>query len=76
MTNAYYVTVLRNVLIFHQVTLGCINVKKVKHNDLRRHPTIGDNVTIYPGAIILGGKTKIGKGAVFSATSTPSYVFR
>jgi serine O-acetyltransferase len=29
----------------------------------KRHPTIGDRVTIYPGATILGGDTIIGAGS-------------
>jgi serine O-acetyltransferase len=29
----------------------------------KRHPTIEDRVTIYPGATILGGETVIGAGS-------------
>jgi serine O-acetyltransferase len=38
-----------DVLIYHGVTLGGRSMKKVK-----RHPTIGDNVTIGAGARVLG----------------------
>lgn len=56
----------KNVRIYQGVTLGALSVPH--HVDQyrwkRRHPTIEDNVTIYSGATILGGKTRIGKGAV------------
>jgi len=43
----------------------------------KRHPTIGDRVTIYAGATIIGGDTVIGEGStigasVFLTTSVPS----
>ncbi len=34
-----------------------------------RHPTIGDNVTIYSGASILGGETVIEEGVVIGGNS-------
>jgi serine O-acetyltransferase len=42
----------------------------------KRHPTIEDRVTIYPGATILGGETVIGAGStiggnVFLMESVP-----
>jgi serine O-acetyltransferase len=42
----------------------------------RRHPTIGDNVTVYAGATIMGGDTVVGEGStiggsVFLTTSVP-----
>ena len=53
-----------NVSIFQGVTLGGVSTSKGK-----RHPTIGDNVTIGAGAIVLGNITigdcvKIGAGSV------------
>lgn len=53
-----------NVTIYQGVTLGGVATAKVK-----RHPTIGDNVVIGAGAIVLGAVTigadsKIGAGAV------------
>ena len=53
----------RNVKIYQGVTLGALSVEKSAANS-KRHPTIGDNVTIYSGATILGGKTHIGEGSV------------
>ncbi len=52
-----------NVKIYQGVTLGAISVKK-DLCDKKRHPTIEDDVTIYAGASILGGKTVIGKGSI------------
>ncbi len=53
-----------NVSIFQGVTLGGVSTSKDK-----RHPTIGNNVTIGAGAIVLGNITigtnvKIGAGSV------------
>ena len=52
-------TIGANCKIFHQVTIGEKNGKA---------PTIGDNVTIYPGAKIVGGIT-IGNNAVIGPNS-------
>jgi serine O-acetyltransferase len=45
---------------------------------LKRHPTIGDRVTIYAGATIMGGDTVVGEGStiganVFLTTSVPAH---
>jgi serine O-acetyltransferase len=34
---------------------------------LKRHPTIGDRVTIYAGATVMGGDTEIGEGSTIGA---------
>lgn len=52
-----------NVKIYQGVTLGALSVKKDEAN-IKRHPTIEDNVTIYAGATILGGETIVGKNSV------------
>jgi serine O-acetyltransferase len=56
-----------NVRIYHGVTLGAKSVPKGEKVDLirgaKRHPTIEDDVTIYPGATLLGGETVVGKGS-------------
>jgi serine O-acetyltransferase len=52
-----------NVKIYQGVTLGALSVEK-EDADKKRHPTIGDDVVIYAGATILGGKTKIGAGSI------------
>lgn len=58
-----------NVRIYQGVTLGARSLPTDDHGQVRRsgrqrHPTIEDNVTIYPDATILGGQTRIGKNAV------------
>lgn len=54
-----------HVKVYQGVTLGALSTSggRALHN-VRRHPTIEDNVTIYSGASILGGDTVIGKGSV------------
>jgi serine O-acetyltransferase len=52
-----------HVKIYQGVTLGALSVDKADA-DVKRHPTIEDNVVIYAGATILGGKTVIGKNSV------------
>lgn len=52
-----------NVKIYQGVTLGALSVKKEEAN-IKRHPTIEDDVTIYSGATILGGNTVVGRGSV------------
>jgi serine O-acetyltransferase len=41
--------------------------KGQKLKGVKRHPTIGDNVTIYAGASILGGDSVIGDDSVIGA---------
>ena len=56
------------VRIYQGVTLGALSLPMEEKGDLlrkmKRHPTIGDHVTIYAGATILGGETVIGAGSV------------
>lgn len=57
-------TVIGNhVKIYQGVTLGALSVNKADA-DIKRHPTIEDNVVIYSGATILGGNTVIGQNSV------------
>ena len=69
----------RHVKIYQGVTLGALSTKGGQvWRGRKRHPTIEDEVTIYGGAIILGGNTVIGKGAtiggsVFLTRSVPPY---
>ena len=58
-----------DVRIYQGVTLGAQSLPKetmgrVRDSGIQRHPTIEDNVTIYPDATILGGRTRVGKNAV------------
>ncbi len=65
-------TIGKNVTLYHGVTLGAFNPtsKRDTEGDLvrghtnKRHPDIEDGVTIYPGATILGGDTRIGHHSI------------
>ena len=64
-------TVGNHVTLYHGVTLGAFNPTSrrnggelVRGQGNKRHPDIEDNVTIYPGATILGGDTRIGHHSV------------
>ena len=56
------------VKIYQSVTLGALSFPRNPDGTLvkggKRHPTIGNEVTIYANATILGGETVIGDGAV------------
>jgi serine O-acetyltransferase len=53
-----------HVKLYHGVTLGAKSTANVEQlRGKKRHPTIEDRVTIYPGATILGGETVIGEGS-------------
>lgn len=50
-----------NVRIYQGVTLGALSLEHPSElRNIKRHPTINDNVIIYAGASILGGNTVIG----------------
>jgi len=57
-----------HVKIYQGVTLGALSFPKDERGRLirgqKRHPTVGNHVTIYANAIVLGGNTHIGDGAV------------
>lgn len=66
-----------DVKIYQGVTLGALSVKKKLASE-KRHPTIGDHVTIYANATILGGNTEIGHhsmigGNVWLTKSVPPH---
>ncbi len=67
-----------HVKLYQGVTLGALSLKEGRSlMDVRRHPTIEDNVTIYSNASILGGETIIGHdsivgGNVFLTRSIPA----
>ena len=56
------------VKLYQGVTLGALSFEKDDEGNLvkgiKRHPNVGDHVTIYAGATILGGETTIGEGSV------------
>lgn len=53
----------KNVKIYQGVTLGALSVDK-NLADVKRHPTVENNVVIYANATILGGETIIGEGSI------------
>ena len=53
----------KHVKLYQGVTLGALSVAKSMAN-IKRHPTVEDNVVIYSGATILGGETVIGHDSV------------
>lgn len=56
------------VKIYQGVTLGAISLGKgAKLKGTKRHPTIGNYVTIYSGASILGGDVTIGNNVVIGS---------
>jgi len=52
-----------HVKIYQGVTLGALSINK-EDADIKRHPTIEDNVVVYAGATILGGDTVVGHDSV------------
>ena len=62
----------KRVTLYHGVTLGAFNPTSKRDTDgelvrglaNKRHPDIEDGVTIYPGATILGGDTRIGHHSI------------
>jgi len=66
-----------HVKLYQGVTLGALSVDKNMVN-VKRHPTVEDNVIIYSGATVLGGETIIGHnsivgGNVWLTKSIPPY---
>lgn len=57
-----------NVKIYQGVTLGALYVERGLRN-VKRHPTIEDNVTIYANATILGGETVIGENSIIGGNA-------
>jgi serine O-acetyltransferase len=62
-----------NVKLYQGVTLGALSFALDEAGEIvreiKRHPTIEDDVTIYAGATILGGDTVIGRGSVIGANT-------
>ncbi|MBR3560430.1 MAG: serine acetyltransferase [Oscillospiraceae bacterium] len=58
------------VKIYQGVTLGAFSPAGMQSvPGERRHPKVGDNVTIYAGATLLGGGTEIGDNVVIGANA-------
>ncbi len=60
----------KNVKIYQGVTLGGLSTRKGQLlKGVKRHPTIGDNVTIYSNSSILGGETVIGNDVIIGGNT-------
>jgi serine O-acetyltransferase len=65
-------TIGKHVTLYHGVTLGAfnptarreINGELLRGIDNKRHPDIEDHVTVYAGATIIGGETRIGHHSI------------
>ena len=57
-----------NVKLYQGVTLGALSIPKREEGMCKRHPTIGNNVTIYSHAVILGDVT-IGDNSTISSNA-------
>ncbi|MBK9064447.1 MAG: serine acetyltransferase [Acidobacteria bacterium] len=61
-----------SVKLYQGVTLGALSFPKNERGELirgtKRHPTVEDEVVIYAGATILGGKTVVGRGSVIGGS--------
>lgn len=61
-----------HVKIYQGVTLGALSFPQNEHGefirDIKRHPTIEDNVVIYANATVLGGKTVVGRESVIGSS--------
>ena len=63
-------TIGEHVKIYQGVTLGGLSTRKGQAlKGTKRHPTIGDNVTIYAGATVLGGETVIGNNVTVAGNT-------
>ena len=59
-----------HVKVYQGVTLGALSTSAGQQlHGVKRHPTIEDRVTIYSGASILGGDTRIGKNSVIGSNA-------
>ena len=59
-----------HVKVYQGVTLGALSTRGGQIlRGKKRHPTIEDNVTIYAGASILGGETRIGHDSVIGSNA-------
>lgn len=63
----------RGVRLYQGVTLGALSLPRDRQVEMeernpedrvQRHPTIGDEVTIYANASVLGGHTVVGSGSI------------
>ena len=60
----------RNVKLYQGVTLGALSTRQGQQlANVKRHPTICDNVTIYSNSSVLGGETVIGENTIIGGNT-------
>lgn len=60
----------RNVKLYQGVTLGALSTRQGQQlANVKRHPTIRDNVTIYSNSSVLGGETVIGENTIIGGNT-------
>ncbi len=60
----------KHAKIYQGVTLGATSTRKGQMlSGVKRHPTLGDYVTVYSNASVLGGETYIGSGSVIGGSA-------
>ncbi|MBQ0001562.1 MAG: serine acetyltransferase [Clostridiales bacterium] len=63
-------TIGNNVKLYQGVTLGALSTRKGQQlANVKRHPTICDNVTIYANSTVLGGETVIGENVIIGGNT-------
>ncbi|TVR17356.1 MAG: serine acetyltransferase [Planctomycetota bacterium] len=69
-------TIGSHVVLYHGVTLGAFNPLSRNEEGMlergqanKRHPDLEDHVTVYPGATILGGRTRIGHHCIIGGNA-------
>ena len=60
----------KNVKLYQGVTLGALSTRQGQLlANVKRHPTIRDNVTIYSNSSVLGGETVIGENTIIGGNT-------
>ena len=59
-----------NVKLYQGVTLGALSTRMGQQlADVKRHPTICDNVTVYSNSTVLGGETVVGESTIIGGNT-------
>ena len=59
-----------NVKLYQGVTLGALSTRMGQQlANVKRHPTISDNVTIYSNSTVLGGETVVGENTIIGGNT-------
>ena len=60
----------KNVKLYQGVTLGALSTRMGQQlANVKRHPTIRDNVTIYSNSTVLGGETVVGENTIIGGNT-------